>query len=68
MMNLEPGQRVKLVHTDDEWTRLRPGSLGTVVAIRPDYSNPREFVLDVDWDDGSNLSLLSAAGDRVEPA
>jgi Domain of unknown function (DUF4314) len=54
------GDRIRLVHTDDGWTRLRPGALGTVRFI--DDSG----TVHTDWDDGSRLGLSAAAGDRWE--
>jgi len=65
---LQPGDRIRLVHTDDPYTRLGPGSPGVLVEIRPDPAHPDEHILDIDWDSGSDLSLLTAAGDRIEPA
>jgi hypothetical protein len=49
------GERVRLVRTDDAFTRLSPGDLGTV---------DREFPVDdagtvhVTWDNGEHLGLL----------
>lgn len=62
-----PGDRVRLVHTDDEWTALRSGDEGTVIQVRSDsFGNGRSWVIEVAWDKGSNLSMITAAGDRVE--
>jgi len=60
-MNLPvAGTRIRLIHTDDPYTRLTPGELGTVtrVGLRP------ESHLDVQWDSGSTLRLLPDEGDR----
>jgi hypothetical protein len=54
------GDRIRLVHTNDKWTRLRPGVLGTVRSI-DDLGT-----VHTDWDDGSRLGLSAAAGDRWE--
>ena len=32
-MNVKVGDRVKLIKTDDSWTKLEPGSKGKVVEI-----------------------------------
>ena len=56
-----PGDRVELLHTDDEYTKLRRGCLGTVVAVG-------DRGLDISWDDGSDLSMLFDAGDQVRLA
>lgn len=52
------GDRVELIHTSDEYTRLVPGTLGTVTFI-----DSMETV-HVKWDDGSSLGLVEEAGDR----
>ena len=57
-MNARRGDRIRLLHTDDEWTRLRPGALGTVLFI-DDLGT-----VHTDWDDGSRLGLSAASGDR----
>ena len=62
-MNYSPGDRIELLHTDDEYTKLRPGSLGTIEAV---YEGGD--VLAVAWDDGSSLSMLLDAGDQVRLA
>lgn len=54
----EKGQRVVLIHTDDEATLLTPGTRGTV-----------QFVDDigtvhVKWDDGSRLGMAQTFGDE----
>jgi len=54
------GHRVRLVHTNDQHTKLKAGSLGTVR-----YESYDELWLEekiaVDWDDGSKLQLISGA-------
>ena len=57
-MTARLGDRIRLVHTDDEWSRLRPGVLGTVRFIDD------RGTVHTDWDDGSRLGLSAAAGDR----
>jgi hypothetical protein len=46
------GQRVKLVFTDDRYTKLHPGSEGVVF-----YVDDLGTVM-VDWEDGSTLGLI----------
>lgn len=50
------GDRIELVRTDDEWTLLRPGALGTVERVTRHPSGPS--VVSVKWDSGSGLMLL----------
>ncbi len=58
-----PGDRITLVHTTDPHTHLRLGDQGTVTAYQP---NARWGTrLDVDWDSGSNLTMLLDEGDHV---
>lgn len=57
------GDRVRLVYTDDPYTRLRPGVEGTVVRVVNRNDSTR---ISVDWDDGSKLSLSDEYGDRWE--
>ncbi|MGS2619301.1 DUF4314 domain-containing protein [Micromonospora sp. LZ34] len=59
-MTYQPGERVALEHTSDPHTRLRPGDEGTVLRYLPD-----QRILDIDWDNGSRLSMCLDAGDRV---
>jgi hypothetical protein len=54
----QPGQRIRLVHTSDPYTELRPGDLGTVHR----HENHR---IDIAWDSGSSLSMLLDSGDRI---
>jgi hypothetical protein len=46
------GSRVRFIHSTDPYTRLKPGTLGTVVFI-DDLGT-----LHVKWDDGSGLGLV----------
>ena len=46
------GDRVRLVRCDDEWTRLNPGTLGTVSFV-DDLGT-----VHVDWDSGATLGLV----------
>jgi hypothetical protein len=64
-MNIaDVGDRVRLVRTLDEFTRLTPGALGTVTYI------DSMRTVHVKWDDGSSLGMVAEAGDqfvRVTP-
>jgi hypothetical protein len=55
------GQRVRLLRTNDEWTHLGPGDLGTVTGFQHEQRR-----VDIDWDSGSRLAMLLDAGDRIE--
>ena len=46
------GQKVRLVYTDDSYTELRSGAIGTVF-----YIDDLNTVM-VDWEDGSTLGLI----------
>jgi hypothetical protein len=59
-MSYQRGDRVALVRTEDPGTRLRPGDQGTVTRW-----DPRHGQLDVRWDSGSTLSMLSGEGGQV---
>ena len=54
------GDRIALEHTTDPYTRLTPGTQGTVTGY-----DPRHGQLHVAWDDGSTLTMLLGDGDRV---
>lgn len=57
-ISFEPGTRIRLVRTDDQYTALKPGDEGTVHRTNLDAQS-----VDVDWDSGSKLSLLLDADD-----
>jgi len=52
------GKRIKLISCDDPYTKLKPGSKGTVEFILINNPSVCENQLCVNWDNGSNLSLL----------
>ena len=54
------GRRVRLVNTNDPYTELKTGSLGTVRYETCDELWLEEKIA-VDWDDGSKLMLVSGA-------
>lgn len=60
MTDVQPGDRVRLVRTTDQRTRLQTGTEGTVTSI------DAAGTVHVDWDDGSRLGMVEAAGDRFE--
>ena len=57
---LAPGDRVMLVYTDDPYTALEPGDVGTVDAVSDVGTE-----ITVDWDTGPRLTMLSEAGDWI---
>jgi len=63
---MQVGNRIRLLHTTDPYTRLRPGDTGTVTRVsRVDSSPGPGDVIHVNWDTGSTLSLIGGA-DRWE--
>jgi RNase P/RNase MRP subunit p29 len=62
MENLQElvGKRVRLVSINDPYTRLEPGTEGTVVFV------DSLGTVHVDWKDGSRLGIVPAYGDRYE--
>jgi hypothetical protein len=59
----QPGQRIRLIHTSDPHTDLRPGDLGTVL-----HHNVDTHTVQIAWDSGSTLSMLLEHGDRITTA
>ena len=53
------GKRVKLVRCTDEYTKLAPGSLGTVAFVDD------AGTVHVNWDDGSCLGLIPGVDSYV---
>jgi len=51
-------RRVRLIHTDDPYTNLKPGDEGTIAFVDDTGT------VFVDWDNGSKLGLVREAGDR----
>ncbi len=49
------GKRIKLIHTDDPYTKLKSGDMGT---IKYTFLNFNRVVINVDWDSGTNSGLL----------
>jgi hypothetical protein len=65
MTDFKAGDRIRLVFTDDPHTKLEPGDTGTVISISKPTSISHN-VINVKWDSGSTLSMIPAAGDRIE--
>jgi len=61
MPEFEPGDCVALVRTTDPYTRVQPGTRGTVTRVSPGRT-------DVKWDDGSTLAILHDEGDAIKRA
>lgn len=49
--------RIQLIHTDDPYTKLRPGDLGTVDFIGKDVTG-KVNQIGVKWDNKSSLMML----------
>ena len=49
------GDRIELVYTNDEMTRLQPGDRGTVTKVE---GEPGDRLICVTWDNGEDLALL----------
>ena len=53
------GKRIKLVHTNDQYTKLKPGDLGTVVDVNQVRMGIKPWIqIWVKWDNGSRLALI----------
>jgi hypothetical protein len=53
------GARVRLIHSDDPYTKLEPGDEGIVTSITPlPESLGGNKQLWIDWDSGSTLALI----------
>lgn len=59
---IHEGERVRLVRCTDKYTRLEPGTLGTVVMV------DGMGTIHVAWDDGHQLGMVAEAGDVIERA
>jgi hypothetical protein len=56
---LEQGDRIVLFHMDGE-TSVSPGTSGTVINISSDPFEPNEEIINVKWDNGSTLAMISS--------
>ncbi len=52
------GRRIKLIYSDDPYTKLKKGDLGTIKWERYDDLWGDDSI-SVNWDSGSTLSLIS---------
>ena len=52
------GCRIILKYTDDPYTELKSGDTGTIQCVNFSETPNIESQIYVDWDNGSNLSLL----------
>lgn len=52
------GRRIKLIRTDDQYTDLKSGDMGTIELVNVSESPRMESQIFVEWDNGSNLMLL----------
>jgi hypothetical protein len=59
------GDRIMCLHMDGE-TDVPPMTLGTVIRTVSDPFEPDSKIIAFDWDNGSNLSLLSATDSWVK--
>ena len=53
------GKRIKLIYTRDPYTKLRAGTLGTVLDVNTINLPPKPSTqIHIKWDSGSTLSLI----------
>lgn len=52
------GRRIKLIRTDDPYTELKSGDMGTIELVNVSESPNMESQIFVEWDNGSSLMLL----------
>jgi hypothetical protein len=57
---LKKGDRVVCVHMDDKYSPVPAGTAGTVKRIVGDPFEESENLIEVEWDNGSTLSLVSS--------
>jgi hypothetical protein len=48
-------KRIKLIHTDDPYTLLKPNDMGTILYS---FDNLDNRCIAIKWDSGSNLSMI----------
>jgi len=61
MREVKIGDRIKLVHTDDKFTQLKPDDLGTVWDIsifNIEIDGKPIRVIWISWDSGSKFALI----------
>jgi len=57
---LKKGDRVICIHMDDKYSPVPTGTAGTVKRIVGDPFEESENIIEVEWDNGSTLSLVSS--------
>lgn len=60
-MIYEAGERVELIRITDPYTRLEPGTRGTVTGT------DAAGTVHVHWDSGERLGVIFAEGDSIVP-
>lgn len=55
----EPGDRVELLYMNDPYTKLQPGTQGTVTSV------DGFGTIHVEWDTGSRLGVCLDDGDAI---
>ena len=55
----KPGDRIRLVAMDDDPDPIRVGQLGTVVRVRSHAGKEPWHQIDVAWDNGRTLMLVT---------
>ena len=50
------GRRVRLIYTNDPYTRLKPGATGTYQHVM--YQSDGRHQHSIQWDDGSTLMMI----------
>jgi hypothetical protein len=63
MAEIKAGDRIELVSTSDQITKLVPGDQGVVTFVA-DLSGVG-LQISIEWDSGSSLTMLPDTGDRV---
>ena len=63
--SVSKGDRIMCLHMDGE-TSVPPMTLGTVIRTAIDPFEPDSKIIAVDWDNGSNLSLLSTTDSWIK--
>ena len=59
MTVIKIGDRIKLISTDNPYTRLKPGDSGVVWDITTfEFSNEETKQIWIRWDDGGSLALI----------
>ena len=62
-MSYLPGDRVRLIYTNDKYTNLKPGDSGTIEDVVLGNNLIQVWIR---WDNGSYLAMLPIDGDRIE--